>query len=120
MSIASRTPEGEPNRCEICGHELRIEPTPETHDGVCPHCGSLLWFWFSEIDVGLGPTPIDPMKLRDQVFGRAIAKFGSPLPLETVAGIVGLLPDAEGATWLNALQVAESWDEFVILWQRRR
>jgi hypothetical protein len=40
----TRTPEGEPNRCPVCGKELRLEPSRPPGDAPCPHCGSLLWF----------------------------------------------------------------------------
>lgn len=44
MNISSRTPEGEPNRCPICGHDVRMTPSEPSGDAPCPHCGSLLWF----------------------------------------------------------------------------
>jgi hypothetical protein len=45
MVISSRTPEGDPNRCDVCGNDLRIEPsTVPTRDAPCPHCGQFLWF----------------------------------------------------------------------------
>src|SRR5437899_2528662 len=44
MNISSRTPEGRPNRCPVCGKELCIEPSSSTRDAPCPHCGHLLWF----------------------------------------------------------------------------
>ncbi len=44
MVISSRTPEGQPNNCPVCGKELQLEPSPQTHDAPCPHCGQLLWF----------------------------------------------------------------------------
>jgi anti-anti-sigma factor len=44
MVISSRTPEGEPNRCPVCGNTLRIEPSDPAGDAPCPHCGHLLWF----------------------------------------------------------------------------
>src|SRR5260221_13168626 len=45
MIPASRTPEGTPNRCPICGKSVRIEPSSfPTMDAPCPHCGHLLWF----------------------------------------------------------------------------
>jgi hypothetical protein len=45
MPISSRTPEGDPNYCPVCGKVIRIQPseTP-TRDAPCPHCGQLLWF----------------------------------------------------------------------------
>ena len=44
MKPSSRTPEGLPNRCPVCGVEMRLEPSPDTYDAPCPACGSLLWF----------------------------------------------------------------------------
>jgi hypothetical protein len=44
MNISSRTPEGDPNRCPVCGNDLRLEPSQPPGDAPCPSCGSLLWF----------------------------------------------------------------------------
>jgi hypothetical protein len=44
MNPASRTPEGEPNCCPICGKEVRLEPSQPPGDAPCPNCGHLLWF----------------------------------------------------------------------------
>lgn len=44
MEPSSRTPEGEPNRCPVCGKRLRIEPSRPPGDAPCPHCGHLIWF----------------------------------------------------------------------------
>jgi hypothetical protein len=44
MTISSRTPEGRPNECPVCGKRLVIEPSEPTGDAPCPHCGVLLWF----------------------------------------------------------------------------
>jgi hypothetical protein len=41
---ASRTPEGWPNRCHLCGQEVTIEPSTPPGDAPCPFCGCLLWF----------------------------------------------------------------------------
>jgi hypothetical protein len=43
MNIASRTPEGEPNRCPICNHAVCVEHSRIFGDACCPHCGTLLW-----------------------------------------------------------------------------
>jgi hypothetical protein len=45
MNIASRTPEGEPNRCPICGRAVRLEHSRIFGDACCPHCGTLLWYF---------------------------------------------------------------------------
>lgn len=44
MTTSSRTPEGAPNRCPVCGHGFRIEPSQPLGDAPCPACGALLWF----------------------------------------------------------------------------
>jgi DNA-directed RNA polymerase subunit RPC12/RpoP len=43
MTISSRTPEGVPHRCPVCGNEARIELSTVRGDAPCPSCGSLLW-----------------------------------------------------------------------------
>jgi hypothetical protein len=44
MEPSSRTPEGEPNRCPVCGKPVVIDPSRPPGDAPCPHCGHLLWF----------------------------------------------------------------------------
>jgi PTS system fructose-specific IIA component/PTS system nitrogen regulatory IIA component len=44
MNPPTRTPEGQPNQCPICGKPLVIEPSQPAGDAPCPHCGCLLWF----------------------------------------------------------------------------
>ena len=44
MTIASRTPEGRPNHCPVCGHDLKLEPSDPPGDAPCPRCGHLVWF----------------------------------------------------------------------------
>ena len=44
MVISSRTPEGPPNRCPVCGCYTNIEPSNPAGEAPCPQCGNLLWF----------------------------------------------------------------------------
>jgi hypothetical protein len=44
MPIASRTPEGSPNHCPLCGARFRLEPSQPPGDAPCPQCGCLVWF----------------------------------------------------------------------------
>ena len=51
MVISSRTPEGRPSHCPVCGSDLRIEPSPIRPEmrhvpdaGIC--------FWFTWDDLG--------------------------------------------------------------------
>ena len=42
--ISSRTPEGEPNRCHVCGAEICLDPSRPPGDAPCQNCGTLAWF----------------------------------------------------------------------------
>ena len=57
MQPSSRTPEGEPNRCPVCGKTLHIEPSRRPGDAPCPHCGHLLLFGL-RTDGGAVPTKL--------------------------------------------------------------
>jgi acyl carrier protein len=42
MTISSRTPEGFPARCPLCGTETQLEVSQPEDDATCPACGILL------------------------------------------------------------------------------
>jgi len=42
-NVSSRTPEGLPSRCPICGADTDLEFSQPSGDAVCPNCGHLLW-----------------------------------------------------------------------------
>lgn len=75
MTISSRTPEGGPNRCPVCGHTFRIEPSRPLGDAPCPACaavvrdrrrgGTLLRPGGGRPDrVGCRPTGVSPAAVR--------------------------------------------------------
>ena len=41
MTISSRTPEGTPQQCPVCGRWDRLEPCDPTGEFICPSCGHL-------------------------------------------------------------------------------
>jgi acyl carrier protein len=43
MNISSRTPEGLPSQCDLCGAENDLEYSTLGEDAPCPNCGHLLW-----------------------------------------------------------------------------
>jgi acyl carrier protein len=47
MNVSSRTPEGLPHRCPVCGKYASVEPSFPAGDSICPSCGQLLW-WFRD------------------------------------------------------------------------
>ena len=65
MKPSSRTPEGEPNRCPLCGKRLRLEPSEPSRDAPCPFCGCLLWF-----DPSTPGTPDQDLDLEEPIFIR--------------------------------------------------
>jgi HptB-dependent secretion and biofilm anti anti-sigma factor len=48
MVISSRTPEGSPGQCPICGAFITVEPSDPAGDAPCPSCGHLLWFTWQD------------------------------------------------------------------------
>ncbi|MCA8989115.1 MAG: acyl carrier protein [Planctomycetaceae bacterium] len=43
MNVSSRTPEGFPGHCPLCGALNEIEFSDPAGDAPCPSCGHLLW-----------------------------------------------------------------------------
>ena len=43
MTVSSRTPEGMPSECPLCGASSNIEFSEPAQDAPCPNCGHLLW-----------------------------------------------------------------------------
>lgn len=43
MTVPSRTPEGFPSHCPLCGADVAIEFSEPAGDACCPSCGCLLW-----------------------------------------------------------------------------
>jgi len=73
MRISSRTPEGIPNRCPVCGSQVRIEPSGPFGDAPCPDCGTLLWF----VAVGSETRFFESTDKLDRMLDRMIAeRFG--------------------------------------------
>lgn len=67
MQISSRTPEGQPASCPVCGSEVCVEPSIFFGDATCPKCGTLIWFLHSTTTTNCFAT--DKTKsIRDQVF----------------------------------------------------
>lgn len=66
MLISSRTPEGEPNHCPVCGKHVSIDPSPLFGDAPCPNCGHLLWFYRLGAEVRFR-TPEASRRLRERV-----------------------------------------------------
>lgn len=75
MIISSRTPEGLPNRCPLCGKRVIIEPSRPFGDAPCPHCGHLLFFLNTEKEVRLVSEP-KATSLRERVLAFVAEQLG--------------------------------------------
>jgi hypothetical protein len=70
MEVTTPVPEDAPNRCPVCGNELRIIPARLFGDTFCPTCGTLLWYIGDETEQRF----FDPES--DRLIERVAAKLG--------------------------------------------
>ncbi len=121
MTISSRTPEGDPNQCPICGHRLRLELSIDTRDAPCPSCGHLLWFAVPKVErstrtVQQLRSELDQShsEFKELAIKFATKRFGPPG--DAVRATIGELPADKFVhmPWKTAIS-ARSWDEFLEL-----
>jgi acyl carrier protein len=89
MTISSRTPEGVPFHCPLCGEQMNLETSVsgvavEFSDGCCPRCGQLLW-WFKDRLSVLWEKPVDQIDLKTAL--RLVSEADS---LDTVELVMAL------------------------------
>ncbi|MFO1091892.1 MAG: acyl carrier protein [Planctomycetaceae bacterium] len=65
MNVASRTPEGEPYLCPVCGAFAPLE-TSDAGDSLCPQCGQLLWKLRDSLEA-ITLSPIQSIALSDSI-----------------------------------------------------
>jgi DNA-directed RNA polymerase subunit RPC12/RpoP len=106
MVIASRTPEGTPNRCPVCGKELKLEPSKPTLDAPCPHCGHLLWFSAEQ------PTTLR-LELVEVILLCGAARFG-PADRRTRDAIEALADTTRLREAVKRVTTCKSWDEVLL------
>jgi hypothetical protein len=105
VTISSRTPEGDPNRCVICGYDCRLEPSWPARDAPCPRCGHLLWF-----PAGSGPVAVD---LDAVVLELIEARFG-PLSTELRSSVVARVQRADRKQVLKRAAVARRLEDLFV------
>ena len=67
MVIASQTLEVQPNRCHVCGSEVKNEPAAKSGDSPCPRCGHLHWFTWEDLGDVEVIRPIEDLLKRDSL-----------------------------------------------------
>jgi hypothetical protein len=103
--ISSRTPEGDPNRCPICGHHCRLEPSRPAGDAPCPRCGHL--FWFPGRD---GPVTADLDAVVMQIIE---ARFGT-LSAESRQAVLARVQGSDRKQVLKRIVQAPSLEEVFV------
>jgi hypothetical protein len=116
MIVSSRTPEGQPAYCPLCGNSVCIEPSGETFDGPCPCCGHLLWLRAPGAIPSEAPRQTRVLRIvRD-----AFLRFGAP-----DRGTRIVLHSMHTDQWLETLELfvptCTSWEQlFCRLWDAQR
>ncbi|MDB5340976.1 MAG: hypothetical protein JWN70_6595 [Planctomycetaceae bacterium] len=64
MNNATRTTEGLPSQCPVCGKRMSVAPGEPLGDVVCPHCGMLFY-----------PKPQSPLLVPDDL--KRLADLGA-------------------------------------------
>jgi hypothetical protein len=132
--VSSRTPEGQPNRCAVCGHRCKVEPSSLSPDAPCPSCGHLLWF---PADAATRraprqalaarpkrpqnpPTPREPQvqaqRLVRRLVRRAEGLLGRPEAAVT-AELAGVRGPRQAERLLSLLYLARSWSDLLAAWR---
>ena len=101
---SSRTPEGTPNRCQVCGREICIEPSMQG-DATCPVCGALVWFssWLmtDELNFVHRDAPLTDLG--------AVTKEAAMEAMVANLVTAGGLPDSEAESIRDAVLNRESY-----------
>lgn len=96
MTISSRTPEGQPLRCDVCGVVAVVETSLGSGDATCPACGHLLWRVRNRLATELNRSQDDIMlstQLRDDLGADSLVMVELVMELEDEFDLS--IPDAE-------------------------
>lgn len=107
MTVSSRTPEGSPNLCPVCGNFVCIEPSLPFGDAPCPSCGQLLWFLIVH-SVQRYFLPEEADDVRDRVHDIVAANLG--IEKEALLSNPAFLKDV-GADSLDIAELMVELDE---------
>lgn len=104
MVPSSRTPDGDPGRCPICGHDCRLDPSWPGRDAPCPSCGHLIWL--SEPVVSASDSDVSfVLQIGEMYFG--------PLPADAEAAVEGIIAEGGEESLVERVLMASSWEEFL-------
>ncbi len=107
MIISTRTPEGEPHKCLICGSEHFVLTSWPPGDSVCPSCGAHSWIPKSNPD-NVNPTSQIRDQVRTLVDQLRLSSTKIELGNYLVNGMVNCLAANSAILWISREQESNS------------
>jgi acyl carrier protein len=109
MSISSRTPEGQPSNCPVCGKSVYLEPSEPIFDAPCPHCGHLLLFLSTAESLEIMEFSEERRQALLSFLSRSLNTDQAKRPADT-PGLVKVINDL-GADSLDVVEVIMELEE---------
>lgn len=100
MAISTRTPEGLPSRCSLCGADARLEYSSPLDDATCPQCGALLLSSDAVIDHL-------SQRMQNQLAAQLGVESNMIVPKQSMAKQMGTL----GSDSLDKVEMIINWEE---------
>ena len=100
MTISTRTPEGDPLKCSICGSEHFVLTSWPPGDSVCPSCGAHSWIP-KPIPANVNPTSEIRNQVRTLVDQLRLSSTKVELGNYLVNGIVDCLSAKSAFLWIS-------------------
>lgn len=102
MNTSTRTPEGFPGRCPLCGADTDLEFSDPVGDAPCPQCGCLVWRSAQLLEefrriiaetLGVPPEELEDGKLIEELEADSITLV--ELVMRTEATLAVQIPDED-------------------------
>lgn len=107
MRVSSRTPEGEPLECRICGQRSFVLLSDPPRDSICPNCGCFAWIAPS-LDKPISDIPVNASKIASVVNDILRSENAASVAVKLDSGLREILrPDAIVIWGLNGYYVNE-------------
>ncbi len=100
MTISTRTPEGDPLKCSICGSEHLLLTSWPPGDSVCPSCGAHSWIPKSKPE-DVNPTSQIRNQVRTLVDQLRLSSTKVELGIYLVNGMVDCLRAKSAILWIS-------------------
>ena len=107
MTISSRTPEGQPVSCPLCGANVVVEPSVLIGDAPCPNCGQLLWYFQSSETLAIFDE-LQEIPSKNRILGLIATRLG--VERDTILNNPSLMNDL-GVDSLDTVELVMALEE---------